>query len=133
MNDILLEVKDIRIHYESVRGVYKVVDGVDLMIRRNEIFGLAGESGCGKSTLVEGILRLIKPPGHIKSGSAKFYPFPPSDSAIPEADANAVDLVNLAEEPLRQLRWKHLSYIPQGSMSSLNPVMRIEDQMMDVI
>jgi len=125
MSDVLLDVRDIRIHYESVRGAYKVVDGVDVQIYRNEIFGLAGESGCGKSTLVEGILRLIQPPGHIKSGTALFYP---------QADrANAIDLVQLGQEELRRMRWKHLSYIPQGSMNSLNPVMRIMDQMVDVI
>src|SRR5687768_8188662 len=107
----LLEVRDIRIHYESVRGAYKVVDGVDVTVFRNEIFGLAGESGCGKSTLVEGVLRLVKPPGHIKSGSATFYPF--------QEETQGIDLVQLGEEELRRLRWRHLSYIPQGSMNSL--------------
>jgi len=125
MAELLLDVHDIRIHYESVRGAYKVVDGVNVQIYRNEIFGLAGESGCGKSTLVEGILRLVQPPGQIKSGSALFYPF--------ANGAPSIDLVHLSEEELRQIRWKHLSYIPQGSMNSLNPVMRIQDQMMDVM
>jgi peptide/nickel transport system ATP-binding protein len=125
MSQILLDVRDIRIYYESVRGAYKVVDGVNVTIYRNEIFGLAGESGCGKSTLVEGILRLIEPPGHIKSGEALFYPFGP--------DQPPIDLVQLEDEDLRRTRWKHISYIPQGSMNSLNPVMRIEDQMLDVM
>lgn len=125
MSEVLLDVEDIRIHYESTRGVYKVVDGVNLAIYRNEIFGLAGESGCGKSTLVEGILRLVKPPGHIKSGSAMFYPF--------HEEVDPIDLVTLAEEELRRIRWRHISYIPQGSMNSLNPVMRIEEQMQDAI
>jgi peptide/nickel transport system ATP-binding protein len=125
MAEILLDVKDIRIHYESVRGVYKVVDGVDVTIYRNEIFGLAGESGCGKSTLVEGILRLVKPPGKITSGTATFFPF--------HTDSEGVDLVSLDDEALRDIRWKHLSYIPQGSMNSLNPVMRIGEQMLDAI
>ena len=122
----LLEVKDIRIHYESVRGTYKVVDGVDVTIGRNEIFGIAGESGCGKSTLVEGILRLIEPPGHIRTGRVLFY----LSGTDPD---EAIDLVQLDDEALRQIRWKHLSYIPQGSMNSLNPVMRVEDQMLDAV
>ncbi len=125
MAEVLLDVKDIRIHYDSVRGAYKVVDGVDVTIYRNEIFGLAGESGCGKSTLVEGILRLVKPPGEIKSGKALFYPF--------HEGTGTIDLIKLREEELRRIRWKHLSYIPQGSMNSLNPVMRIQEQMLDVI
>jgi peptide/nickel transport system ATP-binding protein len=124
MNQLLLNVKDIRIHYESTRGAYKVVDGVNVSISRHEIFGLAGESGCGKSTLVEGILRLIEPPGHIKSGQALFYP--------DGAHEPPIDLVALEGDELRRIRWQHISYIPQGSMNSLNPVMRIEDQMIDV-
>lgn len=126
MAQSLLDVQDIRIHYDTTRGSYKVVDGVNVKIERNEIFGLAGESGCGKSTLVEGILRLIEPPGRIKSGSVRFYP-------LGDDEALSVDLVQLGEEELRQMRWKHLSYIPQGSMNSLNPIMRVEDQMIDVI
>lgn len=122
----LLDIQDIRIHYESVRGTYKVVDGVDITIRRNEIFGLAGESGCGKSTLVEGILRLVVPPGFIRTGKALFSPFP-------EQPDHVLDLVRLSYAEMRDIRWKHLSYIPQGSMNSLNPVMRIQDQMLDVV
>ncbi len=70
----LIDVRDLRIYYTTTAGEAKVVDGVDLTIRRDEIFGLAGESGCSKSTLVEGLLRLIKPPGYTKSGSAMFLP-----------------------------------------------------------
>lgn len=124
--ETLLDIQDLRIHYESVRGTYKVVDGVDIEIRRNEIFGLAGESGCGKSTLVEGILRLVVPPGHIRTGQALFYPFP-------EKADECLDLVQLDYSQMRDIRWKHLSYIPQGSMNSLNPVMRIQEQMFDVV
>ncbi len=122
--DRLLDITDMRIHYESVRGTYKVVDGVDVSVKRQEIFGLAGESGCGKSTLVEGILRLIVPPGHIRSGEAKFYPYP-------EQPDEGLDLTQLSYAEMQAIRWKQLSYIPQGSMNSLNPVMRIQDQMAD--
>ncbi len=124
-DDRLLDITDMRIHYESVRGTYKVVDGVDVSVKRQEIFGLAGESGCGKSTLIEGILRLIVPPGHIRAGEAHFYPYP----GQPEA---GWDLTKLSYAEMRSIRWKQLSYIPQGSMNSLNPVMRIQDQMADV-
>ncbi|MCS7220261.1 MAG: ABC transporter ATP-binding protein [Anaerolineae bacterium] len=126
MDQPLLEIRDLRVYYRSVRGEYRVVDGVSLSVYRNEIFGLAGESGCGKSTLVEGILRLVRPPGYIKTGEALFH--------LDDWGAgDRVDLLKLSSEELREIRWKHLSYIPQGSMNSLNPVMRIEDQIIDAI
>jgi peptide/nickel transport system ATP-binding protein len=140
MSDHLLEATDVRIHYKSVAGLYKVVDGVDLFVQRNEIFGLAGESGCGKSTLVEGIMRLVRPPGYIASGKAMFFPQEPFTRPMSAVSSNGrdnfgggVDLFRVNEEDLRYLRWRYLSYIPQGSMNSLNPVMRIGDQMIDVI
>ncbi len=126
MDRPLLEVRDLRVYYRSVRGEYKVVDGVSISVNRNEIFGLAGESGCGKSTMVEGILRLVRPPGYIKTGEAIF-------NLLDWGAGNSVDLLKLGPEELREIRWKHLSYIPQGSMNSLNPVMRVEDQIIDAI
>jgi peptide/nickel transport system ATP-binding protein len=122
----LLEIEDIRVYYHSTRGMYKVVDGVTFDVYSNEVLGIAGESGCGKSTLVEAVLRLIVPPGHIETGQI----------LAPELTAettNNCDLVTLTEEEFRRLRWKHISYIPQGSMSSLNPVMKVEDQIVDAI
>lgn len=140
MNEHLLKATDVRIHYHSVGGAYKVVDGVDVTVNRNEIFGLAGESGCGKSTLVEGIMRLIRPPGKIVSGQALFYPQEPPAKVMKTQRANGrngndsqgIDLFQVEGEDLRYLRWRYISYIPQGSMNSLNPVMRIGDQMIDV-
>ena len=114
----ILEVADLKVYYKSILGDYKAVDGVSFTVGKNEIFGIAGESGCGKSTLVEGILNLVKPPGYIKSGKVIF---------------NGVNLLSLDEDKLREIRLKDLSYITQGSMNSLNPVLRIEEQIMDGI
>lgn len=114
----ILEVEDLKVYYKSIYGDVKSVDGVTFSVNPNEIFGIAGESGCGKSTLVEGILRVIMPPGYIKSGRIVF---------------KNTDLTSLDEEELRKIRWKELSYIPQGSMNSLNPVLRVEEQMVDSI
>jgi len=111
-------VEDLRVYYKSIYGEVKSVDGVSFSVNPNEVFGIAGESGCGKSTLVEGILRVIRPPGYIRSGKIIF---------------RNTDLISLDEEELRKIRWKELSYIPQGSMNSLNPVLRIEEQMMDAM
>jgi peptide/nickel transport system ATP-binding protein len=116
MTPPLLEVGDIRAYYKTLAGIVKAVDGVSLKVVKKEILGIAGESGCGKSTLVKAILRLLKPPGYIHSGKVLL---------------NGIDLLGLDEESLRKLRWSKISYIPQSSMNSLNPVMRIEDQIID--
>jgi len=126
-NEALLRISDARIWYKTVAGEAKVVDGVDLTVNRNEVFGLAGESGCGKSTLVEGVLRLIKAPGYIRSGKAMFYPRQEGISA------DGVDLFDIPFGQLRPLRWRNLAYIPQGAMNSLSPVMHIESQIIDAI
>ncbi|RLE70661.1 MAG: ABC transporter ATP-binding protein [Thermoprotei archaeon] len=118
MSNPILEVKDLRVYYKSIWGDYRVVDGVDLTVNKGEILGLAGESGCGKSTLVEGILRLVEPPGFIAGGKVIF---------------KGIDLLSLSEEELRKIRWRQIAYIPQGSMNSLNPVIKVKDQMIDVM
>lgn len=125
---MLLQIKNTRVWYTTVVGEAKVVDGVNVTINRNEVFGLAGESGCGKSTLVEGVLRLIKSPGYIKSGKALFT-YPKDDNS----GETTVDLFALNSADVRPLRWKHIAYVPQGAMNSLNPVMRISDQITDAI
>lgn len=123
-NHHLLDIQDLRVWYQTVNGYAKVVDAVSLQIFRNEILGIAGESGCGKSTTVEGILRLIKPPGTIASGTAHLY----SDNL-----SDPVDLLRISNEEMRRLRWRHIAYVPQGAMNALNPVMRIETQIIDAI
>lgn len=114
----LLEVRDLKVYYRTIWGLFRAVDGVSLNVEYKEVLGVAGESGCGKSTLVEGVLRLIKPPGFIAGGEVLF---------------KGIDLLKLGDDELRKLRWKELSYIPQGSMNSLNPVLRVEEQMIDAI
>ena len=114
----LLEIKDLRAYYRTTSGLVRAVDGVDLVIGKNEIFAIAGESGCGKSTLAKAALRMLKPPAYIESGKILF---------------NGTDLLALDKEGLRMIRGNHISYIPQSSMNALNPVTRIEAQIMDVI
>src|SRR5262249_25421998 len=103
------------------RGLARVVDGASLTIHRNEIFGIAGESGSGKTTLVEAILQIIRFPNRIARGSVRFFP----------TDGEPVDLMRLPKTAMRRFRWEQISYIPQGSMNSLNPVMRVGEQIVD--
>ena len=141
MNNPLLDITDLRVYFHSVHGEYKVVDGVDLSVYDGEILGLAGESGCGKSTVVEAIMRLIRPPGYIESGKIIFNPRVEADGGgdartgwyLEQQLTGGVDLVTLPDNLLRQVRWKYISYIPQASMNSLNPIMKVETQMIDVI
>lgn len=114
----VLEVKDLRVHYRAPRGDVIAVNGVDFDVFGRETVGLVGESGCGKSTTAMAILRLVQPPGHIVGGKVAL---------------NGTDMAGLSERQLRELRWRQISLIPQGSMNSLNPVMRIRDQIADGI
>jgi len=120
---VLLDIQDLRVYYRTILGVSRAVDGVNLNVRRGEILGIAGESGCGKSTLTTALLRLTRAPGYIDGGKILFYP----NGRAP------MDLLQIGETELRAVRWRHLSYIPQGSMNSLNPVMRVVDQFADVM
>jgi len=123
IKDAVLEVSGLEVTYSTNRGDVQAVQDLDLSVRRGEILGIAGESGSGKSTLAVALLRLLKPPGRVTAGSVVFRP----DGHKP------VDLLKVDGEQLRVLRWSALSYLPQGSMNSLNPVMRIQDQFRDVI
>lgn len=119
----LLDIEDLRVYYDTVGGVSKAIDSVTLQVKRGEVLGIAGESGSGKSTLTTSLLRLMQRPGYIAGGSIRFYPI----------DGEPLDLLELSGERLRAVRWKNLAFLPQGSMNSLNPVLRIADQFVDVI
>ena len=116
--NILLSVKGLRAYYHASPVPIKAVDNVSFYVYRNEIFGIAGESGCGKSTLAKAILKLLDPPGYIKSGEVLF---------------KGINLLTLKDRDLRKIRSREISYIPQGSMNSLNPVMKIKNQFENAI
>jgi len=114
----LLKVEDLRVYYRTRSNPVKAVDGVSFIVKRGEIFGVVGESGCGKSTLASAILRLIEPPAYINGGRVLL-----KDLNLLEAD----------EETLNKVRWKEIALVPQSAMNALNPVMKIFDQIKDVI
>lgn len=113
-----LQVENLSVYYWTARGPVKAVDDLSFTINRNERFGFIGESGCGKTTTIMAILRLIKRPGKIESGRILL---------------NGQDIVSLSKEEMRRTRWSKISLIPQGAMNSLNPVMRVHDQIADTI
>ncbi len=114
--DVLLDIKNLDVHFATRRRVVKAVDGVSLKIYKGERFGLAGESGSGKTTMLLALLRMIKTPGYIAGGSAVFD--------------DGTDLFATSLDDFRKMRMERLTMVPQGAMNSLNPVMRIADQMM---
>ena len=125
----VLSVRHLSVTYgEGVSAVNAVVD-VDLALRRGEILGLAGESGSGKSTLAIAVTRILRPPGRIVTGEVLFSPHPEPNGAAP-AD---VDVLALNATDLRLFRWQHMSVVFQSAMSSLNPVLRVRTQLVDML
>ena len=114
----LFVVEDLRVHYGTTSGAAKAVDGVSFALRPGERLGLIGESGSGKTTMATALLRLTRPPGHIVGGRILL---------------DGRDVLKMNRRELRDARLKDIALVPQGAMSSLNPVMRIEDQMTDAI
>jgi peptide/nickel transport system ATP-binding protein len=116
--DVVLDIKDLRVHYSSPRGPVIAVNGVSFQVFKGETLGLVGESGCGKSTTAMAILRLVQAPGRIVGG---------------EILLNGIDLTKLDEKELRRARWSKVALIPQGAMDSLNPTMRVGKQFAEAI
>lgn len=114
----VLKVKDLRVYFHTPLGPVKAVDGISFDLKRKERLGIVGESGSGKSTMAYSLMRLIKKPGKIESGNIT---------------VGSEDILNLAAHEMRKRRFSKISLIPQGSMNSLNPVMRIEEQLIDTI
>jgi len=96
----------------------RAVDGVSFSVAPGEVFGLAGESGSGKSTIAHAMLRLLHPPALITGGQVLF---------------NGEDVLDMTDQELERFRWRELSIVFQSAMNSLNPVMTIGDQIIDVL
>jgi oligopeptide/dipeptide ABC transporter ATP-binding protein len=114
----ILRVEGLSVRYHTPAGAVRAADGITFRLGPGERLGIAGESGSGKSTMALALLRLIKPPGRIEAGAVWL---------------DGRDLLSLPEEEMRQARLARIALVPQGSMNSLNPVLRIRDQIADAL
>ncbi|MBS7611464.1 ABC transporter ATP-binding protein [Candidatus Bathyarchaeota archaeon] len=114
----LLSLENLKVYYYTDEGVVKAVDSVSFNMDRGETVGLVGESGSGKSTLGLSILRLIPPPGKIVGGKVFF---------------DGIDLTALSEDEMRKVRGKRIGMVFQDPMTSLNPLMKVGDHIVETI
>jgi oligopeptide transport system ATP-binding protein len=113
----LLEIENLRTYFHTRAGIIRAVDDVSFSLEEGETVGIVGESGSGKSVSCYSILGLIpQPPGRIESGTARF---------------DGIDLLHCSSEQLRRIRGKRISMIFQDPMTSLNPYLRVSEQIME--
>lgn len=124
MSDIVLSVENLKAYYQTnlfgVSREVRAVDDISFEVRKNEIYGIAGESSSGKTTLIKVVADAMRAPLQVVDGSVKFN----------FADNNNID-VHGDPGSMRPLRWKNLSYIMQASMNVLNPVRRVKHSFHD--
>src|SRR5262245_28691352 len=104
----LLEVRDLRTHFELDDGVVKAVDGVSLTVRRGRTLAVVGESGCGKSVTARSILRLVERPARIVGGEVLLYD---------DTEGEPLDLLAAKDKRLRQVRWADIAMVFQEPMA----------------
>jgi len=118
MSRALLSVAGLRTHFFTRAGVVKAVDGVSFEVARGEVLGLVGESGSGKSMIGYSIMGLVDPPGRVVEGSIAL---------------DGEELLTLPPEQMRAIRGSRVAMIFQDPMMTLNPVLRIDTQMVEAI
>lgn len=118
MNQPLLQVRNLSTQFFTRDGVVKAVDDVSFSVEAGQVLGVVGESGCGKSVTSLSIMQLVPHPGRITQGSIEF---------------DGEDLIGKSKNQIRDLRGDRIAMIFQQPTSSLNPVMRVEDQITEVM
>ena len=124
---IILRTEQLKAFYilemQGTQKIVKAVNEVDLTVYENEIYGIAGESGCGKTTLLKALINDFAPPLRLVGGKIYYHIYQDRE----------VDITRISAEEMRRLRMEYISYIPQGSMSVLNPVLKLKETYEDFI
>ena len=110
----ILNINNLSVEYVRANDSNNALDGVSINVEENEILGVVGESGCGKSTLIKAIMRILNAPGLITSGEVNF---------------NGDDILQMRDSDLFNIRWKEISLVKQKALNSLNPVVKIGQQL----
>jgi len=118
VSEYLLDVKNVKTHFFTDKGVVKAVDGVDFKIKKGETLGIVGESGSGKSVTSMSVMRLVEEPGETVEGSITF---------------RGDNLLEKSLKEMQMIRGNEISMIFQEPMTSLNPVFKIGEQIMEVL
>lgn len=114
----ILEIRNLKIHYFTRKGIVKAVDDVSFSVDKCETLGLIGESGCGKTTTVFAITKFVTPPGRIVGGQIIF---------------NGRDITTMSDEDIRAIRGKGITMVFQAAQNALNPVLTIGKQIAEEI
>ncbi|WP_349360153.1 ABC transporter ATP-binding protein [Stappia sp.] len=117
-DETVLQVSDLKTHFFTKAGVARAVDGVSFSLKRGEVLGIVGESGSGKTVTGFSLMGLVDPPGRVVDGTIRLA---------------GEDLVGASEDQWRRLRGKRIAMIFQDPMMTLNPVLRIDTQMIEAI
>lgn len=118
MNDILLDVQDLTMHYSTRGGSVSAVEHISFQIKKGESLGLVGESGCGKTSIATTLLRLLPENAKIMSGKILL---------------DGTDIIPLKDNEMRKVRWEKISMVFQAAMNSLNPIHTVGDQIIEAL
>jgi oligopeptide/dipeptide ABC transporter ATP-binding protein len=123
----ILDISNLSVAYRTPSGDVRAVEQVNLTLNAGEVVGLCGESGSGKSTLAYGATRLLRPPALVTSGSVRYAGRRITSGGDP------VDLLTMSHHELRAMRWREIAIVFQSAMNALNPVLRVQDQLLDAV
>ena len=119
MKENIIEIKDLRVNFSTYEGIMKVLDGVNLSIKKGEMLGLVGETGCGKTMTGRAIMRILPSNAQIMSGGKILF-------------EESIDLLNLSEEEMRKIRGKKISLIFQEPRRALHPTFNVGGQIAEI-
>ena len=116
--EALLEIRDLRLSFETYRGVVNALEGIDLVVYPGEALGVVGETGCGKSVTARAAMGFVEPPGRVDGGEVLFQ---------------NRNLLTMAPEDLRRLRGKEISFVFQEAKKALDPTATVGSQIIEAV